>query len=121
VLYSHTMSNANSWLLEIRLFTLKPGTRAEFDRISREGTIPLMRSLGITVVAHGPSLNNDNGYFLLRAFPSEQDRLERGQSLYTTPEWLANYDDVVPPMIDAYDTAVLSMDAAAFRELAGVS
>ena len=61
------MGNAKPWLLEMRLFKLRPGTRAEFDRISREGTIPLMRTLGITVIAHGPSMNNENGYFLLRA------------------------------------------------------
>ncbi|AIG76772.1 Hypothetical protein AJAP_19550 [Amycolatopsis japonica] len=102
------MDNAESWLLEIRLFKVKPGTRAEFDRISREGTIPLMRSLGITVLAHGPSLNNENGYFLLRAFPSEEERVERSQSLYTTDEWLAKYDGPVSSMIDDYDTSVFA-------------
>jgi len=112
------MDNAKPWLLAIRLFTLKPGARTEFDRISREGTIPLMRQLGITVVSHGPSLNNDNGYFLLRAFPSEQERVERSQSLYATAEWLEKYDGPVTSMIDDYETAVLSVDAAAVRQLA---
>lgn len=77
-----------------------------------------MRKLGITVVAHGPSLNNDDGYFLLRAFPSEQERVELAQSVYTTAEWLEKYDELVPSMIDDYDTAVLSMDDAVLREMA---
>lgn len=101
------MGNADAWLLEVRLFKLRPGTRGEFDRISREGTIPLMRRLGITVVAHGPSLNNDNGYFLLRAFASEQERVERSQALYATAEWTEKYDTPVMSMIEDYDTAVL--------------
>ncbi|MFC3455188.1 hypothetical protein [Amycolatopsis speibonae] len=112
------MDNAKPWLLEIRLFTVKSGSREEFDRISREGTIPLMRRLGITVVAHGPSSNNENGYFLLRAFPSEQDRVERSRSLYATDEWLAEYDGPVSSMIEDYDTAVFAANPAALSMLA---
>jgi len=113
------MADANQWLLEIRLFRVRPGMRDEFDRVSRDGTIPLMRSLGITVVAHGVSPNNENGYFLLRAFPSEADRVTRSQSLYTTAEWLRNYDEPVGAMIDDYDTVVLPVTPEAIRELAG--
>ncbi len=98
------------WLLEIRLFTLHPGTREEFDRISREGTVPLMRQLGITVVGHGPSPNKENGYFLLRAFPSEQERVRRSQALYALPEWEEKYDGPVMSMIADYDTAVIPVE-----------
>ena len=97
------------WLLEIRLFKVVPGTRKEFDRISTEGTIPLMRRSGITVLAHGPSLNDENGYFLLRAFPSEQDRVRHSQEFYTTEEWLAEYDEPVSAMIADYQTSVLPL------------
>ncbi len=107
------------WLLEMRLFTLRPGTRAEFDRISRDGTIPLMRRLGITVIAHGPSLNNESGYFLLRAFPSESERIEQSQALYTTPEWIEKYDASIMAMIDDYDTAVMTVVPDAIRQLTG--
>jgi len=113
------MRENDTWLLEMRLFRLKPGTREEFDRISREGTVPLMRNLGINVIAHGPSLNNEHGYFLLRAFPSERERVELSQSLYTTEEWLEKYDATIPAMIDDYDTAVLAAPPAALRHLAG--
>ena len=106
------MDNGKPWLLEIRLFTLTPGTRAEFDRISREETIPLMRRLGIAVIAHGPSLNNDNGYFLLRAFSSEAERVELSQSLYATAEWMEKYDAPIMAMIADYDTAVMPMSPA---------
>jgi hypothetical protein len=101
------MAVNDQWLLVLRLFKVLPGARAEFDRISREGTIPLMRRLGITVLAHGPSLNNENGYFLVRAFPSEHERVELSQSLYATEEWLTKYDGPVSGMIEDYDTAVL--------------
>lgn len=104
------MGNTKTWLVEVRLFKLRPGTRAEFDRISREGTIPLMRQLGINVIAHGPSLNNENGYFLVRAFPSESERVEQSRAVYTTAEW-EKYDDPIMGMIEDYDTAVLPAPA----------
>lgn len=106
------------WLLEIRLFTVRPGVREEFHRISREGTIPLMRECGITVLTHGPSRNDEDGYFLLRAFRSEQERIELSQSLYATDEWLAKYEDVIPGMMTGYQTSVVPVPAAALGEFA---
>jgi NIPSNAP len=115
------MGSADAWLVEIRLFKLRPGTRAAFDRISREGTIPLMRRLGITVIAHGPSLNNENGYFLLRAFPSEPERIGRSQAFYATPEWAQSYAAEITAMIDDYDTAVIPAAPEAIRQLIGTA
>jgi hypothetical protein len=109
------------WRLEIRLFQLHPGTRDEFHRISRDGTIPLMRRMGITVVAHGASLNNENGYFLLRAFPSEEQRIAQGKAVYETPEWTEKYDTVVMGMIAGYDTAVLPIAPLAVQQLLGLA
>jgi hypothetical protein len=113
--------DGEAWLLEIRLFKLQPDTRAEFDRISREGTIPLMRRCGINVVAFGPSRNNDDGYFLLRAFRSEQERIELSQALYVRPEWEADYDGPITSMIADYQTAVLATTDRIIEQLAEVS
>ncbi|GAA2463963.1 NIPSNAP family protein [Winogradskya humida] len=99
------MENA---LLEIRFFDLHPGTRDEFHRISHEGTVPLMRRCGITVVAYGPMLNDENAWCLVRAFKSEQDRITTSATVYETAEWLSHFDAVVPPMIAGYRTAVLN-------------
>lgn len=112
------MTEPLPWLLEIRLFTLHPGTRTEFDRISREGTVPLMRRQGITVLAHSPAQNDEDGYVLIRAFPSEEDRVRLSQSLYTLPEWERDFDDQVTSMILDYRTAVLPMSLEAIGRLA---
>jgi hypothetical protein len=101
------VSDTAAGLLEMRIFTLHPGTREEFDRISREGTIPMMRRFDIEVIAFGPCLNNDDGYYLLRAFADEDDRVVRSQAIYATDEWTANYDEPVGSMIAGYQTAVL--------------
>lgn len=114
------MTDVMPWLLEMRLFKLRPGTRAEFTRISEEETIPLMRRLGITVLVHGPSHNNDNGYFLLRAFASERERVELSGSLYETDEWITKYDEPITAMIEDYDTAVFTLDRKSLDQLTGL-
>lgn len=101
------MTGTENSLLEMRLFKLKPGTRAEFHRVSQDGTIPMMRRYAITVLDFGPLLNNEDGYFLLRAFDSEQDRVDKSQAIYATAEWEENYDAPVSAMIEDYWTAVI--------------
>jgi hypothetical protein len=113
-----TAVTETSWLLELRLFTLHPDTREEFDRVSREETVPLMRKIGIVVVASGPALNNENGYYLMRAFENEQQRVELGASLYELPEW-ERYDEPVSSMIADYSTTVLPMSESAIKHMTG--
>ena len=115
------MSGNDQWLLEIRLFTLRPGVSDEFHRISRDGTIPLMRKCGITVIAYGPSLTDDSSYFLLRAFRSDQERTKLSESFYATQEWAESYEDSVMGMMADYHTAVLPATQQMIEELAGLA
>lgn len=101
------MTETPSQLIEIRLFTVRAGTREEFDRISREGTIPMMRRWGIDVLAHGPALNDEDGYYLVRAFGSEHQRVDGAKAFYASSEWQDNYEEAVMGMIEDYHTAVL--------------
>ncbi len=100
------MDENETGLVEIRFFTVLPDDRAEFDRISREETIPLMRRLGIRVLRFGPALNDDESYLLIRAFESEDERLTKSQSLYENGEWIEKYDGPVSAMIVDYRTVV---------------
>jgi hypothetical protein len=105
------MNATASALLEMRLFKLRPGTRAEFHRISDEGTIPMMRRIGIDVLAYGPTLNDDDGYLLMRGFASEEQRVRLSQELYASEEWAQNYEEPVMSMIEAYHTAVIPAES----------
>jgi NIPSNAP len=105
-------------LLEIRLFTVQPGTRDEWHRISRDGTIPLMRACGITVIAYGPSRNDDDGYYLLRAFRDGDERVELSQSVYATEEWAKKYEEPLTAMMVSYQTAVVPLPREAIEEFA---
>jgi hypothetical protein len=105
-------------LLEMRLFRVHPGTRDEFHRISHEGTVPLMRRFGIDVLAYGPAVNNDDTYYLLRAFATEDQRKEQARTLYASPEWENEFDAPVMGMIDDYRITVMPATPALVAELA---
>jgi hypothetical protein len=93
------------------MFTVQPGRREEFDRISRESTIPMMRRWGIDVVSYGPALNDEDGYVLLRVFASEEERVGLQERFYASEEWTENYEKPVMEMIADYRTAVLPVEA----------
>jgi NIPSNAP len=112
------MNDANRCVLEIRMFKVRPGTREEFHRISRDGTVPLMRRCGIDVVAHGPMVNDENGYLLLRAFASERERRAQSQAVYATAEWEQCYETPVMGMIEDYRIAVMPATPRMVADLA---
>jgi len=60
--------------VEIRSYNLKSGTREGFHRLFEREALPLLRRFDVDVVAYGPSLHDEDSYFLIRSFPSVEDR-----------------------------------------------
>jgi hypothetical protein len=104
-------------LLEIRAYELKPGTRDEYDRLFREEAAPMLAAHGIDVVAVGPSAGDPNGYFLMRAFDSLDDRARREDAFYASPEWRLGPREAVIDRIVVYTDAVLELDDAVIEAL----
>lgn len=61
-------------LVEIRSINLKPGTREEFHRLYIEQALPLLKRWQFDVVAYGPSLHDENSYYVIRRFDEELHR-----------------------------------------------
>ena len=96
------MSTADEPVLDLRTYQLVPGGGAEFDRIFREHSLPMLERHGIEVVDYGPSLDDPDRYFLMRAFPSAARRDEQLGAFYGSDEWRENHRDTVLALIDAY-------------------
>jgi NIPSNAP len=95
-------------VLDVRTYKLVPGGRGEFDRIFREGALPMLERAGIDVVAYGPSLDDDDdSYCLIRAFASAAERREQLHAFYGSDEWLQNYDDAVMALIESYHVVLI--------------
>lgn len=96
------MSPAEAPVLDLRTYQLVPGGGAEFDRIFRESSLPMLARHGIEVVGFGPSLDDDDRYFLMRAFPSATRRDQQLTAFYGSDEWRENHRDTVLALIEAY-------------------
>jgi hypothetical protein len=57
-------------LIEVRSINLKPSRREEFHRLYIEEALPLLKRWNFDVVAYGPSLHDENSYYVIRRFDS---------------------------------------------------
>jgi hypothetical protein len=94
-------------VIELRVYTLKAGTRARFEQHFSQQILPMLERFGIAVVHAGPSLHDDNSFCLIRAFPSPELRERQLADFYGSEEWLTRHDDLVMAMIDNYSTCVV--------------
>ena len=100
------MSAAGS-ILELRVYTLKPGTRLSFHDRFHGSILPMLERHGIAVVSAGPSLHDDDSYHLIRAFASLEQRDAQLGTFYGSDEWLSQHDAQVMAMIATYSTCVI--------------
>jgi len=56
--------------VEIRLLNIKSGRREEFHRLYIEKALPPLKRWKFDVVAYGPSLHDENTYYVIRRFES---------------------------------------------------
>src|SRR5262245_32731375 len=96
--------------LEIRAYNLKPGTRDAFHRLVVEQSYPMLKRWRVDLVAFGPSLHDDNSYYLMRAYDSLDHRRESQDSFYGSPEWRQGPREAIVSLIESDTSVVLELD-----------
>lgn len=103
--------------LEIRSYALTPGTRAEFHRLFMEEAMPLLKRWAVDVVAYGPSLHDENSYYLMRCYDSLAGREESENAFYGSAEWRQGPREAIIALIENYTEVVLELDDIAVQGL----
>jgi len=103
--------------VEIRSYTLKPGTREEFQRLFLEEALPMLHRWNVDVVAYGPSLHDKNSYYLMRRFDSLAHREQSEDSFYGSPEWRQGPREAIIACIEGYTEFVLEVDETTVQGL----
>lgn len=104
-------------VIEIRSYRLQAGGRARFHQLVSEQSLPLMLAWGIDVVAFGPSLHDECGYYLIRAFADLADLQARQASFYASSGWRTGPREAIVELIVADSDAVLAVSAEAVESL----
>ena len=103
--------------LEIRSYNLKPGTREEFHRRFMVEAFPMLKRWNIDVVAYGPSLHDENSYYLMRRYERLAQREESENAFYGSDEWRQGPREAILALIENYTEIVLELDEVTLHGL----
>ncbi len=108
-----------SRIVEVRSYNLKPGTRAQFQALFEREALPMLQRWNVDVVAYGPSLHDQDSWFLMRGFASVEQRQRGEDAFYASDEWIKGPRAAILAGIDTYATTVIAVDEATLRGLRG--
>ncbi|HEY0669216.1 MAG TPA: NIPSNAP family protein [Sphingobacteriaceae bacterium] len=100
------MDMANQ-VIEIRSYNLKAGTRDKFHQLVINESMPLLKKWKMAVVSFGPSLHDENSYYLVRSFRSLEDRQKDEDAFYNSDDWVKGPRERILALIENYTTIVL--------------
>lgn len=104
-------------LVEVRSYTLRAGSGAEFHRLVTERSAPLQRRHGIDVVAHGCSVHDPDAYYLVRAYRDLEHLRASQAEFYATDEWKRGPRQPIVDLITSDANAVFWLDEGAVKAL----
>lgn len=103
--------------VEIRSYNLKSGTREEFHRLFLEEAFPLLKRWNVDVVAYGPSLHDEDTYYLMRCYDSLAHREESEAAFYGSDEWRQGPRQAILALIENYTEIILELDEVTVQGL----
>ncbi len=108
-----------SRLIEIRAYTLKPGTRAKLHQLFVEQALPMLQRWRVDVVRFGASLHDENAYFLMRSYASLDERQQSQDAFYGSDEWRQGPREAILALIESYTDTVIEVDDTTLEGLRG--
>jgi hypothetical protein len=103
--------------IEIRSYNLKPSTHDEFHRLFLEEAFPMLKRWNVDVVAFGPSLHDEDSYYLIRRYNSLTHREESETAFYGSDEWRQGPREAILALIENYAEIVLELDEVTVQGL----
>src|SRR6266508_2358889 len=103
--------------IEIRTLTLKPDTRDEFHQLYTKEALPRLQHWSFDVVAHGPSLHDENTYYVIRRYDSLAQREQMEDTYYASDDWRKGPREAMLALIESYVDAVLEVDEVTVQGL----
>ena len=106
-----------SHFIEIRTLTLKTNSREEFHQLYLERALPLLNRWNFDVVAHGPTLHDENTYYVIRRFDSLTQRDEMEDAYYASDDWRKGPRQAMLALIENYIDVVFEVDEVTVQGL----
>ena len=107
-------------VVEIRSYNLKPATRSAFHRLVVEEAVPMLQRWNVDVVTYGPSPHEEASYYLIRAYPSQENRQRSQDAFYGSAEWREGPRVRILALIESYTSITLPLDVGTVAALRGL-
>ena len=108
-------------IIEIRSINLKPGGREQFHRLYIEKALPLLERWNFDVVAHGPSLHDENSYYVIRRYDSLAQREQMEDTYYASDDWRQGPRETMLALMENYTDIVFELDEVTVQGLRDMS
>ncbi len=99
-----------NFFVEFRSLNIKPGRRAEFHQLYLEQALPRLKRWNFDVVAHSPSLHDENTYYVIRRYDSLPQREQMEDTYYASDDWRKGPREAMLALIESYTDIVLELD-----------
>lgn len=101
---------SSNQVLEMRILRIYHGQRDAYGDYMRDALARLYEDGGMEIIHHGPSLHDEDSYYVIRAHPSVAEREARMDAVYGSDEWLLKHEEKTLGMIDSLNTVVFEAD-----------
>ena len=98
-----------SLFVEFRSYNLRPGSGQTFHTLVSQKCLPLLHKWNIDVLAAGPSLHDQDSYFLIRVYDSLEQRQESQDEFYGSADWRQGPREAIMALIENYTSLVLEL------------
>jgi NIPSNAP len=94
-------------VIEMRIYRLKPGKRAEFLDIFLSKSVPAHDKIGMSIVGPFPAIDDPDAFFFMRGFPDLASRDTMKSAFYDGELWKTELEQILMPMIDRYEAVLI--------------
>jgi hypothetical protein len=104
-------------IVEIRCYSLKAGKQQEFHELVERYSIPMLKTWGTDVVGYGRSLDDEDGYFLARAYGSVEEMRTSQDAFYASDAWRQGPRESIVSLIESHSSSTLALSNATIEAL----
>ena len=111
------MKNITHSIVEIFCINLKPGAGASFHKLYIERSVPLQKQWKVGLLAYGPSLHDEDVYWVVRQYKDLADREQSQDAFYGSDDWKLGPREEILALIETYTTVVVPANTALLEGL----
>jgi hypothetical protein len=104
-------------VVEIRSYNLKPGKRDELHQLFVSQAAPMLQRWNVQVVGYGPSPQDSDTYYLIRAYADLNDLQQSQDAFYGSDEWRQGPRQPILALIENFTSIVLTVDEVTLEGL----